>query len=157
MVRILLTSMMLLGVLASSGPASRAQTPPQEVGVAMLAPSALLWVHLVAEKQGYYTQAGVTVRELRVADSPALLQAVSSGSVAAGLSLGDLVIRAIDRGAPIVVAGRGVGQGYPTALRACLYHHPGRPERQARDGWCGTRRYGRFAALHGQTRRWRGG
>ena len=105
MVRVLLTSMMVLGILAASSPAPRAQTPPQEVSVAMLAPSALLWVHLVAEKQGYYTQAGVTVRELRVGDSPALLQAVSSGSVAAGLSLGDLVIRAIDRGAPIVVAG----------------------------------------------------
>ncbi len=105
MVRIPLTSIVLLGLLAGSAPASRAQTPPQDVGVAMLAPSALLWVHLVAEKQGFYTQAGVTVHELRVADSPALLQAVSSGSVAAGLSLGDLVIRAIDRGAPIVVAG----------------------------------------------------
>ena len=54
----------------------------------MLAPGALLWVHLVAAKQGYYTQAGLTVRELRVADSPALLQAVSSGSVAAGAVAG---------------------------------------------------------------------
>ena len=105
MIRILSVSMIVLGLLQASGTAGRAQTPPQEVGVAMLAPGALLWVHLVAAKQGYYTQAGLTVRELRVADSPALLQAVSSGSVAAGLSLGDLVIRAIDRGAPIVVAG----------------------------------------------------
>ncbi len=77
----------------------------REVTVAMLAPSALMWVHAVAERQGFYAARGIAVKELRAGDSPALLQAVSSGSVNAGLSLGDLAIRAIDRGAPIVVAG----------------------------------------------------
>ena len=76
-----------------------------QVSVAMLAPSALVWVHAVAEKQGFYTAHGLAVRELRASDSPALLQAVSSGSAEAGLSLGDLAIRAIDRGAPIVIVG----------------------------------------------------
>ena len=93
--------------LALPVPAS-AQAPAaarQEVTVAMLAPSALMWVHAVAEKQGFYAAHGVAVKELRASDSPALLQAVSSGSTNAGLSLGDLAIRAIERGAPIVIVG----------------------------------------------------
>ena len=97
-----LIACMLLGCLR----AGHAQdVPKQEVTLAMLAPSALIWVHAVAVKQGFYAAHGITVRELRASDSPALLQAVSSGSTNAGLSLGDLAIRAIDRGAPIVIAG----------------------------------------------------
>ena len=45
------------------------------------------------------------IEELRAQSSPALLQAVSSGSVEAGISLGDLVIRAVDQGAPVVISG----------------------------------------------------
>lgn len=107
MIRTLATMLGLLGGLVPAlfAPGAGRAAERQEVSLAVLAPSALLWVHLVAEHEGFYAQAGLAVRELRVSDSPALLQAVSSGSAAAGLSLGDLVIRAIDRGAPIVVAG----------------------------------------------------
>lgn len=103
MLRVLSTiAVLLVGIL----PAGHAQdAPKQEVTLAMLAPSALVWVHAVAVKQGFYAAHGITVRELRAGDSPALLQAVSSGSTNAGLSLGDLAIRAIDHGAPIVIAG----------------------------------------------------
>lgn len=95
----------LLLCLALALPSNGYAQARQEVTVAMLAPSALMWVHAVAESRGFYAARGVTVKELRASDSPALLQAVSSGSTNAGLSLGDLAIRAIDRGAPIVVAG----------------------------------------------------
>ncbi len=91
---------------ASMATAAQAQSgDKREVTVAMLAPSALMWVHAVAEKQGFYAARNIAVRELRAQDSPSLLQAVSSASVNAGLSLGDLAIRAIDKGAPIVVVG----------------------------------------------------
>lgn len=85
-------------------PAARAQQPT-EVRVAMLAPSALLWLHAIAKDQGFYDERKIVVKELVAASSPALLQAVSSGSVEAGISLGDVVIRAIDQGAPVVIAG----------------------------------------------------
>lgn len=88
----------------AGAPVARAQQPT-EIRVAMLAPSALLWLHAIADQQGFYSERQVVVKELRAGSSPALLQAVSSGSVEAGISLGDVVIRAIDQGAPVVIAG----------------------------------------------------
>lgn len=76
-----------------------------EIRMATLAPSALLWLHAIAKDQGFYAERKIAVKELRAGSSPALLQAVSSGSVEAGISLGDIVIRAIDQGAPIVISG----------------------------------------------------
>jgi ABC-type nitrate/sulfonate/bicarbonate transport system substrate-binding protein len=90
-------------VMASAAPA-RAQDPT-EVRMATLAPSALLWLHAIATDQGFYKERNIVVKELRAGSSPALLQAVSSGSVEAGISLGDVVIRAIDKGAPVVISG----------------------------------------------------
>jgi ABC-type nitrate/sulfonate/bicarbonate transport system substrate-binding protein len=83
---------------------------PTEVRVATLAPSALLWLHAIAKQEGFYAQHGIAVKELRAGSSPALLQAVSSGSVEAGISLGDLVIRAVDKGAPVVITGSILGK-----------------------------------------------
>ena len=87
--------------LAAAGTTAKAET----VRIAALAPSALLWLHFIAEEQGFYEKRGLEIEELRAQSSPALLQAVSSGSVEAGISLGDLVIRAVDQGAPIVITG----------------------------------------------------
>lgn len=87
-----------------AAPAARAQQPT-EVRVAVLAPSALLWLHAIAKDQGFYDANKIVVKELVAGSSPALLQAVSSGSVEAGISLGDVVIRAVDQGAPVVIAG----------------------------------------------------
>jgi len=81
---------------------AQAQT---EVRVAMLAPSALLWLHAIAKDQGFYAERNIAVKELIAGSSPALLQAVSSGSAEAGISLGDVVIRAIDQGAPVIMTG----------------------------------------------------
>ncbi len=81
-----------------------------EVRMATLAPSALLWLHAIARDQGFYAKYNVAVKELVAGSSPALLQAVSSGSVDAGVSLGDVVIRAIDKGAPVVIAGSILGK-----------------------------------------------
>ena len=84
------------------------QAPAQqmtEVRMATLAPSALLWLHAIARDQGFYAERKIVVKELVAGSSPALLQAVASGSVEAGISLGDVVIRAVDQGAPIVVTG----------------------------------------------------
>ncbi|MGE3148151.1 MAG: ABC transporter substrate-binding protein [Pseudorhodoplanes sp.] len=92
-------------VFALTGaPVARAQQPT-EVRVAMLAPSALLWLHAIAKDQGFYEERKIAVKELTAGSSPALLQAVSSGSVEAGISLGDVVIRAIDQGAPVIISG----------------------------------------------------
>lgn len=89
---------------------ARSQPAEKQVTLAVLAPSALLWVHAIAEQAGFYKARNLQVRELRASDSPALLQAVSTGSVNAGASLGDLAVRAIDKGAPIVVAGAMLGK-----------------------------------------------
>lgn len=89
-------------LLAGGAPVRAQQT---EVRVAMLAPSALLWLHAIARDQGFYAERNIAVRELIAGSSPALLQAVSSGSAEAGISLGDVVIRAIDQGAPVVISG----------------------------------------------------
>jgi len=83
---------------------SRAQAVT-EVRVAVLAPSALLWLHAIAKSEGFYAERKIDVKELVAGSSPVLLQAVSSGSVEAGISLGDVVIRAIDQGAPVIIAG----------------------------------------------------
>ncbi|MBN9083408.1 MAG: hypothetical protein BGP04_14350 [Rhizobiales bacterium 62-17] len=83
----------------------RAQAQTTEVRVAMLAPSALLWLHAIAKDQGFYAERKIAVKELIAGSSPTLLQAVSSGSVEAGMSLGDVVIRAIDQGAPVIMTG----------------------------------------------------
>jgi ABC-type nitrate/sulfonate/bicarbonate transport system substrate-binding protein len=85
-------------------PSARAQQPA-EVRIAVLAPSALLWLHAIAKDQGFYTERKIDVKELVAGSSPVLLQAVSSGSVEAGISLGDVAIRAIDQGAPVIIAG----------------------------------------------------
>jgi ABC-type nitrate/sulfonate/bicarbonate transport system substrate-binding protein len=90
------------------------------VRLATLAPSALLWLHAIADAKGFYKERGIQVQELRTASSPALLQAVSSGSADAGISLGDVVIRAIDQGAPVIMSGAVLEK---TILR--LYGGPG--------------------------------
>jgi len=97
-----LPALCALALLAS--PPAKAQQPT-EVRVAMLAPSALLWLHAVAKDQGFYDERKIAVKELIAGSSPVLLQAVSSGSVEAGISLGDVVIRAVDQGAPVIIAG----------------------------------------------------
>lgn len=76
-----------------------------QVRLATLAPSALLWLHAIAEDQDLYAEHGVEVEAVQVSDSPTLVQAVASGSAEAGVSLGDSVIRAVDEGAPIVMSG----------------------------------------------------
>lgn len=90
--------------MAFSAHSAQAQTKT-EVRVAMLAPSALIWLHAIAKEQGFYAERNLEVKELIAATSPALLQAVSTGSVEAGISVADLAIRAIDQGAPIAIAG----------------------------------------------------
>lgn len=94
---------LLIAVLAV-GLTGRAQAQ-DTVRLAVLAPSALLWLHAIADAKGFYKERGIQVQELRTASSPALLQAVSSGSADAGVSLGDVVIRAIDQGAPVIISG----------------------------------------------------
>ena len=98
-----------VAALAATSFTARAQQMT-EVRVATLAPSALLWLHAIAQKQGFYAQHHISVKELRAGSSPALLQAVSSGSVEAGISLGDLVLRAVDKGAPVVMTGAVLGK-----------------------------------------------
>jgi len=77
----------------------------EPVTMATLAPSALLWTHAVATTEGFYDKHHVSIRELRVGSSSALVQAVATGSANAGAGLGDSVVAAVDRGAPIAIAG----------------------------------------------------
>ncbi len=109
----------LISIALAFGLGSRAAAQ-ENVRLAVLAPSALLWLHAIAEAKGFYKERGVQVQELRTASSPTLLQAVSSGSVDAGVSLGDVVIRAIDQGAPVIISGAILEK---TILR--LYGAPG--------------------------------
>lgn len=97
-----LSKLLLLGLLAA--PAAHAQNV-DTVRLATLAPGALLWLHNIAEAKGFYKEANLEVKRLQVADSPALVQAVASNSADAGVSLGDLVMKAIDQNAPIIIAG----------------------------------------------------
>lgn len=100
-------AILALGAFASSAAAQSKpeQGKQQTVRFATLAPSALLWTHAVANDQGFYAKQHLKVEELRAGSSTALLQAVATGSADAGASLGDAAIRAIDQGAPVVVAG----------------------------------------------------
>ena len=97
----LLCASALAFVTLSASHAQEADT----VRIATLAPGALLWIHDVAEAKGFYKANRLDVKKLQVADSPALVQAVASGSADVGISLGDVVMRAIDQNAPIVIAG----------------------------------------------------
>src|ERR1700676_4644258 len=101
---IVTTAGVLLALITVGAPQLRAQQAA-EVRIAMLAPSALLWLHAIAKDQGFYSERKIDVKELIAGSSPVLLQAVSSGSVEAGISLGDVAIRAIDQGAPVIIAG----------------------------------------------------
>jgi ABC-type nitrate/sulfonate/bicarbonate transport system substrate-binding protein len=96
-----------LGLAALGGAPSIAcaQAPVMTVRLAMLVPSALTWLHHIAEARNFYREAGISVQAMQVADSPTLLQAVASGSADAGFSLGDVVMRAIDQNAPVIMAG----------------------------------------------------
>lgn len=100
-----LFSATFLAISSTIGAADAQSAPKTEVKLAVLAPSALLWLHAIAEEKGFYAERNLAIRELRASDSTSLLQAVASGSADAGISLGDLAVRAIDKGAPIVVAG----------------------------------------------------
>jgi len=99
----------LVAAVIGVAPLSQAMAAPPEqkvdVKLAVLAPSALLWLHAIAQQQGFYDKHNLAIRELRASDSPALMQAVASGSADAGIGLGDLAVRAIDKGAPIIIAG----------------------------------------------------
>lgn len=77
----------------------------KQVRMARLAPSALLWLHAIANDQGLYEAHGVQVQDVQAANSSALVQAVASGSADAGIALGDNTMRAIDEGAPVVISG----------------------------------------------------
>ncbi len=99
------TLLCALALAAAPFASASAQAPKTEVKLAVLAPSALLWLHAIAEQKGFYEKRNLNVRELRASDSPALLQAVASGSADAGVSLGDLAVRAVDKGAPVVISG----------------------------------------------------
>ena len=84
---------------------AHAQEELETVRVARLAPSALLWLNAIADDQELYAKHGVQVEEVQAQSSAALVQAVASGSADAGIALGDNAMRAIDEGAPIVIAG----------------------------------------------------
>lgn len=93
-----------MAVLAAGMPAAHAQKP-DTVRIATLAPSALVWLHAIADAKGFYKEQGLDVQRLQVQDSPALVQAVASGSAEAGVALGDVTMRAIDQKAPVIMVG----------------------------------------------------
>lgn len=90
------------------------------VSVAVLGPGSLQWLHAIAEDQGFYADHDVTIENIQVQNSGALVQAVASGSANAGIALGDNVIKAVDEGAEISITGALIQK---PALR--LYGAPG--------------------------------
>jgi len=99
----------MAAAISLTAPAAMAQEQ-HEVRVAMLGPSSLLWLHAIAKEKGFYDAHNIEVQELVASTSPALLQAVSSGSVEAGISVADLAMRAIDQNAPIIISGAVLGK-----------------------------------------------
>lgn len=98
-----IAAVVLLASWVSVGIAQEDELQP--VVMARLAPSALLWLHAIANDQDFYTQRGVAVEDVQAQSSSALAQAVASGSADAGIALGDNVMRAIDEGAPLIISG----------------------------------------------------
>jgi ABC-type nitrate/sulfonate/bicarbonate transport system substrate-binding protein len=92
-------------LLVLGSPAAAQDGELEEVTLATLAPSALLWLHAIAVDQDFYAANGVSVTTVQAQSSAALAQAVASGSANAGVALGDNVMRAIDEGAPLVISG----------------------------------------------------
>jgi len=90
------------------------------VSVAVLGPGSLQWLHAIAKDQGFYEDHGVTIEDIQVQNSGALVQAVASGSANAGIALGDNVIKAVDEGADVRITGALIQK---SALR--LYGAPG--------------------------------
>lgn len=105
----LIAACVAAAAIAFAVPVANAQEKHQ-VRVAMLGPSSLLWLHAIAKDQGFYDAHDIEVQELVASTSPALLQAVSSGSVEAGISVADLAMRAIDQNAPIIISGAVLGK-----------------------------------------------
>lgn len=105
MSRIQKVGIALLVAFASLGALAQAQDDLKTVRMATLAPSALLWLNAIADDQGFYAEHGVQIESVQAQSSSALVQAVASGSADAGIALGDNAMRAIDEGAPIVIAG----------------------------------------------------
>ncbi len=95
----------LVASLVSGVAAPAVAQTPARVRLATLAPSALLWLHYVAQDQRFYERRGVQVLPVQVSDSAVLVQSVASGSAEAGVALGDNVMRAVDRGAPVIITG----------------------------------------------------
>ena len=102
--RTLLALFVAIGLLVDSVGAQQA-APLHTVVLARLAPSALLWLHAIAEDQGLYAANGVRIQDVQAQNSAALVQAVASNSANAGIALGDNAIAAIDQGAPVIIAG----------------------------------------------------
>lgn len=101
---ILLSVLLAVGLLVGSVGAQQGGNL-QTVTLARLAPSALLWLHAIAEDQGLYAAYGIEVQDVQAQNSAALVQAVASNSANAGIALGDNAIAAIDQNAPVVIAG----------------------------------------------------
>lgn len=101
--RPILTILVAIGLL--TGTVAAQQGSLHTVTMARLAPSALLWLHAIAEDQDLYAAFGVEVRDVQAQNSAALVQAVASNSANAGIALGDNAIAAIDQNAPVIIAG----------------------------------------------------
>lgn len=97
----ILVALLMAGML---GFAQQSQSL-EKVRLARLGPSALLWLHAIANDQDLYAKHGVQVEDVQAQSSAALVQAVASGSADAGIALGDNTMIAIDEGAPIIISG----------------------------------------------------
>jgi ABC-type nitrate/sulfonate/bicarbonate transport system substrate-binding protein len=100
-----LALVVLLAVGLAVGAVAAQQPALQPVIMARLAPSALLWLHAIAQEKGLYAERGVVIQDVQAQNSAALVQAVASNSANAGIALGDNAIAAIDQNAPVVIAG----------------------------------------------------
>lgn len=121
--RLLASAALALAVslpLAACGGGDDESGGDNTVSVAVLGPGSLQWLHAIAEDQGFYDDHGVTIENIQVQNSGALVQAVASGSANAGIALGDNVIKAVDEGSEISITGALIQK---PALR--LYGAPG--------------------------------
>jgi ABC-type nitrate/sulfonate/bicarbonate transport system substrate-binding protein len=87
---------------AQSAPAK----PLKKISLGEITLSATSWPRVIAEKKGFFAEEGIAVDTVVVQGGPpAVVQQVVGGSLDIGISNFDAIVRAIQAGAPIIMAG----------------------------------------------------
>lgn len=95
----------LVPLLAVSSVAAQARV---KVRTGEVAPIALFWPGMVAQKQKFYEREGLEVEQNFVGSVGGIVQQVIGGSLDFGFTTAETVMRAVDKGADVVIIGETV-------------------------------------------------